>query len=48
MKHSPVFADLFSISHPSDEPTVEGCPTVELQDSPEDIKHVLLALYGDP
>ncbi|TEB27372.1 hypothetical protein FA13DRAFT_932905 [Coprinellus micaceus] len=33
MKHSCVFADLFSIPHPSDEPTVEGCPIVELQDT---------------
>lgn len=46
-KHSPVFADLFKVPQPSTEPTVEGCPVVELHDTAEDIKHVLLALYGD-
>lgn len=47
-KHSPVFADLFKVPQPSTERTIEGCPVVELHDSAEDIKHVLLALYGDP
>lgn len=47
-KHSPVFADLFKVPHPADEPTVDGCPVVELHDCADDLKHMLLALYGDP
>ena len=46
-KNSPIFADLFKIPHPASEPTIDGCPVVHLQDSAEDIKHVLLILYGD-
>ena len=46
-KHSQIFADLFKMPHPPTEPTVEGCPVVLLQDSAEDVKHVLLILYGD-
>ncbi|TEB27368.1 hypothetical protein FA13DRAFT_1736503 [Coprinellus micaceus] len=46
-KQSPVFADLFQIPHPPGEPTVEGCPVVELHDEAEDLEHALLALYGD-
>ncbi|KAJ3532840.1 hypothetical protein NMY22_g7578 [Coprinellus aureogranulatus] len=46
-KHSTVFADLFKVPHPASEPTIEGCPLVHLQDSAEDLKHVLLMLYGD-
>ncbi|TEB24220.1 hypothetical protein FA13DRAFT_1638894, partial [Coprinellus micaceus] len=46
-KHSPIFADLFKIPHPPTEPTVESCPVVVLQDTAEDIKHLLLILYGD-
>lgn len=47
-KHSPVFAGLFEVPQPDSEPTVEGCAIVELYDSPEDVEHMLLALYGDP
>ncbi|KAJ3547312.1 hypothetical protein NMY22_g1702 [Coprinellus aureogranulatus] len=39
---------LFKVPHPENEPIVEGCPIVELQDAAEDVEHVLLALYGDP
>lgn len=46
-KNSPIFADLFKIPHPASEPTIDGCPIVHLQDSAEDVKHVLLILYGD-
>ncbi|KAJ3512110.1 hypothetical protein NMY22_g15433 [Coprinellus aureogranulatus] len=46
-KHSPIFSDLFQVPHPESEPTVEGCPVVELQDSEKDIKNILKALYGD-
>ncbi|KAJ3528880.1 hypothetical protein NMY22_g9225 [Coprinellus aureogranulatus] len=47
-KHSPVFADLFKVPQPGNEPTVDGCPIVELHDHAEDLKHVLLMLYCDP
>ncbi|TEB27382.1 hypothetical protein FA13DRAFT_1794787 [Coprinellus micaceus] len=30
------------------EATSGGCPVVELRDSPDDLKHVLLALHGEP
>ncbi|KAF6759164.1 hypothetical protein DFP72DRAFT_885839 [Ephemerocybe angulata] len=46
-KHSVVFSDLFEMPHVNDEPTVDGCPIVELHDSAEDIKHMALRLYGD-
>ncbi|KAJ3532844.1 hypothetical protein NMY22_g7579 [Coprinellus aureogranulatus] len=47
-KQSTVFADLFQIPHPVDEPTLDGCPIVEVHDSAEDVEHALLAVYGDP
>lgn len=46
-KHSSIFADLFRVPQPVSEPTLEGCPIVHLQDNPEDLKRVLLILYGD-
>ncbi|KAF6759163.1 hypothetical protein DFP72DRAFT_1005145 [Ephemerocybe angulata] len=46
-KHSSVFADLFEMPHTNDEQSVDGCPVVELHDSAEDIKHVVLTIYGD-
>ncbi|KAJ3547313.1 hypothetical protein NMY22_g1703 [Coprinellus aureogranulatus] len=37
-KRSPIFADLFQVPHPDTEPTVEGCPVVELYaDSAKDV-----------
>ncbi|KAF5336423.1 hypothetical protein D9611_006485 [Ephemerocybe angulata] len=44
-RNSSVFSDVFSIPHADDEPKVEGCPVLQLQDSAEDIKHMLLAVY---
>ena len=44
-RHSSVFRDVFSMPHPKDEPTVDSCPVIYLQDSAEDLKHMLLALY---
>lgn len=44
-RHSSVFRDVFSMPHPRDEPTVDSCPVIHLQDSAEDLKHMLLALY---
>ncbi|KAJ3528885.1 hypothetical protein NMY22_g9228 [Coprinellus aureogranulatus] len=47
-RQSSVFAGLFDVPHPSSEPTVDGCPVVELHDSAVDMENALLALYGDP
>ncbi|KAF6741453.1 hypothetical protein DFP72DRAFT_944073 [Ephemerocybe angulata] len=44
-RHSSVFADVFAMPHPEGEPTIEGCPVLQLQDSAEDINNFLLALY---
>jgi len=47
--HSPVFAALLR-SPPSDGApmTVDGCPLIRLaQDSAVEVRHLLLALYGD-
>ncbi|KAJ3538396.1 hypothetical protein NMY22_g5182 [Coprinellus aureogranulatus] len=48
VKQSTVFADLFQMPHPVNEPTLDGCPIVEMHDSAEDMEHALLAVYGDP
>ncbi|KAF5340730.1 hypothetical protein D9611_007355 [Ephemerocybe angulata] len=44
-RHSPIFLDVFAMPHPQDEPTVEGCPVLHLQDSVQDVRHMLLAFY---
>ncbi|KAJ3528884.1 hypothetical protein NMY22_g9229 [Coprinellus aureogranulatus] len=46
-KQSPVFSGLFDVPHPPSEPTVDGCPVVELHDAAVDMENALLALYGD-
>jgi hypothetical protein len=46
-RHSSVFADMFSIPLPSDEPTVEGCPIVRVSDTAKDWELLLDVLY-DP
>ncbi len=45
--HSPVFASMFSLPQPSRTPstTVPRWPTVHLDDSPEDLRVVLKALF---
>ncbi|KAJ6497668.1 hypothetical protein C8R45DRAFT_1211515 [Mycena sanguinolenta] len=45
-QHSPFFRDLES-SRPPNQPTVDGCPIVELQDSVADVEYLLKSLY-DP
>jgi len=49
-RHSPVFRDMFTMPHVGGEgdSVVEGCPVVRLQDSAQDLKYLLLALYGEP
>ncbi|KAF7351078.1 BTB domain-containing protein [Mycena sanguinolenta] len=44
---SSVFRDMQDIPQPPDQPSVDGCPLVELQDSAIDVEHLLTALY-DP
>ncbi|KAJ6519052.1 hypothetical protein C8R45DRAFT_885306 [Mycena sanguinolenta] len=46
-RHSSVFSDMQGLPQPSDEPTVDGCPVVQLQDDPTDLEYLLKALY-DP
>ncbi len=45
--HSSVFADMFSLPQPAStlaSTTSAECPVVHLEDSPEDLRHVLRAL----
>ncbi|KAJ3500900.1 hypothetical protein NMY22_g19106 [Coprinellus aureogranulatus] len=43
---SPIFADVFSVPQPAhDDIKVEGCPLLHLQDSAQDITHLLSTLY---
>ncbi|KAJ7707371.1 hypothetical protein B0H17DRAFT_1032527 [Mycena rosella] len=44
--HSSFFRGMQGLPQPQDQPSVEGCPIVELSDSVEDVKHVLAALYN--
>lgn len=46
-KHSPVFADLFQVPQPTNEPVVDGCPVVQIPDSAGDVADMLCCLYGD-
>ncbi|KAJ7188671.1 hypothetical protein C8R46DRAFT_1205812 [Mycena filopes] len=45
--HSTFFRDLQGLPQPSDQPdpTVDGCPVVELQDTATDVEHLLKAVY---
>ncbi|RDX49020.1 hypothetical protein OH76DRAFT_1313454, partial [Lentinus brumalis] len=45
--HSIVFADMFTFPQPASQATAvsESCPNVCLDDSPEDLRHVLRALF---
>ncbi|KAK7008227.1 BTB domain-containing protein [Favolaschia claudopus] len=43
--HSSVFSDMQGLPQPPDQPSVQGCPVVELQDDEEDVKFLLQALY---
>lgn len=44
-RHSEVFSDLFSIPQPIEQDLIDGCSSVELQDSPSDVFYFLSALY---
>ncbi|KAJ7496929.1 hypothetical protein FB451DRAFT_1017263 [Mycena latifolia] len=45
--HSSFFRDMQGLPQPPDQPSVDGCPVVELQDSTTDVTHLLKVLY-DP
>ncbi|KAF7370395.1 BTB domain-containing protein [Mycena sanguinolenta] len=44
-RHSTIFRDMQGLPQPSDEPTVDGCPVVKLQDDPMDVEYLLESLY---
>lgn len=44
-RHSEIFQDLFGVPQPQDQPLFDGCPFVELHDTPSDVLHLLRALY---
>ncbi|KAJ7647762.1 hypothetical protein FB45DRAFT_894359 [Roridomyces roridus] len=46
-KNSSFFRDLEALPQPADQPSVENCPIIQVQDSAEDVRHLLEALY-DP
>ena len=40
--HSPVFKDMFTLPQPDTTPSeTVACPTVDLSDSPSDLRHIL-------
>ncbi|KAK7025116.1 BTB domain-containing protein [Favolaschia claudopus] len=43
--HSSVFSDMRGLPQPPDQPTVEGCPVIELFDDSADVEYLLKALY---
>ncbi|KAJ6589884.1 hypothetical protein DFH09DRAFT_1027021 [Mycena vulgaris] len=45
-QHSPFFRDMKSLPQPPDQPSLEGCPIVEIPDSSLDFEHLLKALYN--
>ncbi|KAF8170322.1 hypothetical protein K438DRAFT_1982832 [Mycena galopus ATCC 62051] len=42
--HSSFFRDLEDLPQPPDQPTIDGCPIVELQDTVEDVEYLLKGL----
>ncbi|KAF7330791.1 hypothetical protein MVEN_02418300 [Mycena venus] len=45
-QHSSFFRDLEDLPQPPDQPTLDGCPIVELHDDAEDVENLLRALYN--
>ncbi|KAJ7472850.1 hypothetical protein FB451DRAFT_1558974 [Mycena latifolia] len=45
-RHSSFFRDMQGLPQPPDQPSVEGCPVVELSDRVEDVEYVLETLYN--
>ncbi|KAJ6551381.1 hypothetical protein B0H19DRAFT_1236564 [Mycena capillaripes] len=44
--HSTFFRDMRSLPQPADQPSIEGCPVIQLHDSSVDVEHLLNALYN--
>ncbi|KAJ7125101.1 hypothetical protein C8R44DRAFT_131664 [Mycena epipterygia] len=44
--HSSFFRDMQGLPQPPEQPSVDGCPVVELQDTAVDVQHLLKALYS--
>ncbi|KAF7370303.1 BTB domain-containing protein [Mycena sanguinolenta] len=44
-QHSSVFRDMEELPQPPDQPTIDGCPIVELSDGPKDVENLLKAMY---
>ncbi|KAJ7236882.1 hypothetical protein B0H12DRAFT_1256144 [Mycena haematopus] len=45
-RNSAVFRDLQGLPQPPEQPTVEGCPVIELFDDAKDVEYILNALYS--
>ncbi|KAJ7782672.1 hypothetical protein B0H16DRAFT_1402918 [Mycena metata] len=45
-QNSSFFRDLENLPQPPEQPTVDGCPVVELPDNADDVKYLLKALYN--
>ncbi|KAJ7472847.1 hypothetical protein FB451DRAFT_303593 [Mycena latifolia] len=45
-RHSLFFRDMQELPRPPDQPSVEGCPIIQLSDRAEDVERVLEALYN--
>ncbi|KAI0742372.1 hypothetical protein C8Q80DRAFT_1258645 [Daedaleopsis nitida] len=45
---SAVFADMLSLPRSSTDPSINGCPILELLDSPEDLRYLLQVLFPPP
>ncbi|KAJ7106067.1 hypothetical protein C8R43DRAFT_906353 [Mycena crocata] len=44
-QHSSFFRDMQGLPQPADQPSIDGCPVVELHDSADDVKYLFTALY---
>ncbi|KAJ6589833.1 hypothetical protein DFH09DRAFT_908850 [Mycena vulgaris] len=44
--HSSFFRAMQSVPQPPDQPSVDGCPVLEMQDAVQDIEHLLKVLYN--
>ncbi|KAJ7188732.1 hypothetical protein C8R46DRAFT_1341417 [Mycena filopes] len=45
-QHSSFFLDLEKLPQPPDQPSIDGCPVIELLDPAEDVENLLKALYN--
>ncbi|KAJ7502960.1 hypothetical protein B0H11DRAFT_612659 [Mycena galericulata] len=45
-QQSSFFRDMHGLPQPPDQPSVDGCPVVELQDDAADIEHLMTSLYS--